>query len=172
MSKQAAAELLENLLGHDWNDQDDGGVHRLRLVDAALRDAVGQANAESTKLLIERDCLKDDLDGCNEVLTRLGVSEEDVAKDGIAASLEKVISGLKAPAEPEGDTVGELRDKLAQAVAKWTLYEQEYILPCFGWADEVGIDLEKLLKDNPGTNCVKCLVDELNRQVGALTRIE
>ena len=47
---------------------------------------------------------------------------------------------------------------------KWRLYENEYILPCFRWTKEQGIDLEKLVRDNPGHNCVELLVKELISQ--------
>ena len=41
---------------------------------------------------------------------------------------------------------------------KWREYERDYILPCFQWANEYGIDLRKLVRDNPGKNCVELLV--------------
>jgi hypothetical protein len=47
---------------------------------------------------------------------------------------------------------------------KWKEYEREYILPCFTWAKEYGIDLEKLVRDNAGHNCVELLVQELGRR--------
>ncbi len=44
---------------------------------------------------------------------------------------------------------------------KWIQYEQEYILPCFKWAKEAGIDLKNLVSKNPGHNCVELLIKEL-----------
>jgi RNase P subunit RPR2 len=44
---------------------------------------------------------------------------------------------------------------------KWQVYEREYILPCFDLAAKSDIDLPKLIKDNPGKNCVILLVEAL-----------
>lgn len=41
---------------------------------------------------------------------------------------------------------------------KWQEYEKNYILPCFIWAKESGLDLEAAVRDNPGHNCVELLV--------------
>lgn len=40
-------------------------------------------------------------------------------------------------------------------------YERDYILPCFKWAKEVGLDLEEAVRKNPGKNCVELLVEWL-----------
>lgn len=37
-------------------------------------------------------------------------------------------------------------------------YEQEYILPCFKWATEAGLDLRKAISKNAGHNCVEILI--------------
>jgi len=50
---------------------------------------------------------------------------------------------------------------------KWYDMEQNYIIPCFKWAEEVGIDLHQLVTDNPGHNCVELLVKELIKKIGA-----
>lgn len=47
------------------------------------------------------------------------------------------------------------------AVNKWQEYERDYILPCFGWARELGWDLEEMVRDNPSKNCVELLVRRL-----------
>lgn len=44
---------------------------------------------------------------------------------------------------------------------KWEDYERNYVVPCFAWAAEAGIDLQGLVKTNPGHNCVELLVREL-----------
>ena len=44
---------------------------------------------------------------------------------------------------------------------RWRMYEREYVLPCFGWAEAAGIDLEGLVRDHPGKNCVEHLVTVL-----------
>lgn len=54
---------------------------------------------------------------------------------------------------------------LAAAEAARDNYEREYILPCFTWARELGIDLQKLVLDNPGHNCVELLVKHLPEKV-------
>ncbi len=48
---------------------------------------------------------------------------------------------------------------------RWIVYEQEYILPCFEWAKEIGIDLRQLVADNPGRNCVNVLVHTLIERI-------
>lgn len=47
---------------------------------------------------------------------------------------------------------------------KWRDYETHYILPCFKWAKDSGIDLEALVRDNVGKNCVELLVAALQRE--------
>ena len=59
-------------------------------------------------------------------------------------------------AEIEGLKIG-----FKRANEKWRLYEEKYILPCFKWAEEEGIDLKKLVKENPGHNCVELLFKTL-----------
>jgi hypothetical protein len=48
---------------------------------------------------------------------------------------------------------------------KWRDYENDYILPCFEWAKELGWDLEKMVTDNPGHNCVELLVEQLRLEL-------
>jgi hypothetical protein len=43
-------------------------------------------------------------------------------------------------------------------------YERDYILPCFPWAKEAGIDLEALVGKNTGRTCVDLLVATLRRE--------
>ena len=52
-----------------------------------------------------------------------------------------------------------MKDELQQAAEKWQHYEREYILPCFDKAKKLGIDLEKLVRDNPGRNCVDLFIE-------------
>jgi hypothetical protein len=49
--------------------------------------------------------------------------------------------------------------------SKWQEYENEYILPCFQWARELGIDLEWMVRDKPGHNCVELLVSTLRKRI-------
>lgn len=49
--------------------------------------------------------------------------------------------------------------------SKWQEYEREYILPCFQWARELGFDLERMVIDNPGHNCVELLVSTLRKRL-------
>ena len=62
----------------------------------------------------------------------------------------------------EFDTVQVLRSKLDAMAAenkrnydKWWDYEQEYILPCFKWAKECGIDLPALVSEAKGNSTVR-----------------
>jgi hypothetical protein len=41
---------------------------------------------------------------------------------------------------------------------KWQDYERNYILPCFKWAEESGLDLRDAVTKNAGMNCVEILV--------------
>jgi hypothetical protein len=54
--------------------------------------------------------------------------------------------------------VAKLLSERDEAAAKWQKYEQGYILPCFKWAEESGLDLREAVSDNPGRNCVEILV--------------
>lgn len=51
---------------------------------------------------------------------------------------------------------------------KWRLYEREYILPAFSFAEAIGFDLQKAVFDNPGKNCVALLVEHLAFRAGLL----
>ena len=55
---------------------------------------------------------------------------------------------------------------------KWREYENEYILPCFRWARELGFDLERMVIDNPGHNCVELLVSTLRKCIPVHTLTE
>jgi hypothetical protein len=70
------------------------------------------------------------------------------------------------------DEVERLRKSLAAATAKWMVYEQEYILPCFDMATRCGIDLRGLLRENPGKNCVILLVERLRAEVEVRVALE
>jgi len=55
-----------------------------------------------------------------------------------------------------------LRNKLDAMTAenkrnfdKWWAYEQEYILPCFKWADQCGINLRDLVDEAKGNSTVR-----------------
>lgn len=53
-----------------------------------------------------------------------------------------------------------LQSELQQNREKWQTYEREYILPSFDWAREkLGLDLQKLVTDNPGKNCNQLLFE-------------
>lgn len=58
--------------------------------------------------------------------------------------------------------------ELAAASKKWLDYELEYILPCFRWAKECGIDLPALVAEAKG-NCVARLVGALREKLQAAT---
>ena len=65
-----------------------------------------------------------------------------------------------------------LKREFKRANEKWQLYEQKYILPCFKWAEEEGIDLKKLVKENPGKNCVELLVKTLKTIINEYNKME
>jgi hypothetical protein len=50
---------------------------------------------------------------------------------------------------------------------RWWDYEQNYILPCFKWATECGIDLDQLVREKAGKNCVELLADSLRAALTA-----
>jgi hypothetical protein len=54
-----------------------------------------------------------------------------------------------------------LHEKFLEATNKWQGYERDYILPCFKWAKEEGFELEPLVLDNPGKNCVEIFFNRL-----------
>jgi hypothetical protein len=60
--------------------------------------------------------------------------------------------------------------ELAQEVnyhrKKWQVYEQNYILHCFEIAKVEDIDLRKIIRENPGCNCVFVLMEELVKKYG------
>ena len=63
------------------------------------------------------------------------------------------------------DAIEQLANDKVAAIKKWCVYEQEYILPCFQWAEESDIDLPGLVRAKPGKNCVQLLVEELTVQL-------
>lgn len=52
-------------------------------------------------------------------------------------------------------------EKISYHKKKRIQYQQEYVLPCFELAKAEGIDLNQLVKDNPGKNCVRLLIERL-----------
>ena len=58
-----------------------------------------------------------------------------------------------------------LCDEAERDRMKWSNYEKNYILPCFVWASEMGIDLERVVADHEGHNCVELLVRELRMRI-------
>jgi hypothetical protein len=58
-----------------------------------------------------------------------------------------------------------LNTQLQYAKDKWQRYEDEFILPTFKWARQVGFDLQRAVRESPGDNCVKLLVDHLRAQI-------
>lgn len=69
-----------------------------------------------------------------------------------------------APAAAPAPTDAQLRSELAYERALVDDYERNYVLPTFTWAEEYGIDLQKLVMDNAGKNCVELLVRALAAQ--------
>jgi len=59
----------------------------------------------------------------------------------------------------------EVHEAMEAERSKWWAYEQEYILPCFKWAAEMGYDLEAAVRDKPGKNCVELLVEWLRSRL-------
>jgi hypothetical protein len=64
----------------------------------------------------------------------------------------RIQSDLAVTAKAEA---AELRLMLDAANEKWKTYERDYILPTFQWAKELGIDLEALVREKAGKNCVE-----------------
>ena len=67
------------------------------------------------------------------------------------------------------EDVNSLREDRDAASKKWQEYERDYILPCFRWARELGIDLERMVLDSPGHNCVELLVSTLRERAKVAT---
>jgi hypothetical protein len=57
------------------------------------------------------------------------------------------------------------REQTAYHESKWREYEREFILPQFDWAESVGIDLQALVRDNPGKNCSRLLFEVMEARV-------
>lgn len=55
--------------------------------------------------------------------------------------------------------------------AKWREYERDYVLPCFRWATDAGFDLEALVREKAGKNCVELFGERL-RQDRDAARVE
>ena len=60
-------------------------------------------------------------------------------------------------------TIDQLRRENVRLDDKWRDYEENYILPCFAWARDAGIDLPTLVSEAKG-NCVERLVQTLRAQ--------
>jgi len=71
------------------------------------------------------------------------------------------------PIDEDTTTLAEVIDRAVRAERKWQEYERDYILPCFKWAEESGLDLHKAVAENPGRNCVDLLVRWLQSRARA-----
>jgi len=74
--------------------------------------------------------------------------------------------------DPLRAEVDRLRADVAHLNERWQTYEREYILPCFTWARGAGIDLERLVRESPGRNCVDLFVHELMTRTGAPSGVD
>lgn len=63
------------------------------------------------------------------------------------------------------DDLDEVTEKLSAANMKWLDYETTYILPVFRWGKELDIDVERLVRENPGSNCVELFVATLRAKL-------
>lgn len=90
-------------------------------------------------------------DGSKRLIATGGLSEDD-ARLLVAGSAR----------------IANLQESLALATRKWTEYEQEYILPCFVWAERLGFDLRVLVSENPGKNCSELFAERAVARIAAL----
>jgi hypothetical protein len=93
-----------------------------------------------------------------------------IARNGRVMSTPEIIARIKEVSaeldqlRESADEIERLKGEVERLTAKYREYEQNYILPCFRWADEIGFDLREAVKDNTGKNCVELLVAELRRR--------
>jgi hypothetical protein len=59
------------------------------------------------------------------------------------------------------ERVVNLLDEQGRLNAKCQTYENSYILPVFQWAKGLGMNLEQVVKENPGKNCVELFFNAL-----------
>jgi hypothetical protein len=89
-----------------------------------------------------------------------------------------ILEDRKKRIEKMGATINDQRSALETATAdcdnwqereeaaekKWRYYENDFVLPMFRWARDMGFDLRKLVDDNPGKNCSELFHEEVLRR--------
>jgi hypothetical protein len=67
----------------------------------------------------------------------------------------------------DADIINSMSRRIIDLDEKWRFYENNYILPVFKWAAEMGIDLPALVVAGGG-NCVELFVRELRNRIKEL----
>ena len=174
-------EELRKLLLGEW-------AHRFNLADAERINAILAQPADTPKYFPAKDKYPEiECERCKflegelrAVETKIGIEnifEQGKAQgraDAVAAERREINDWIDARAREENgatitmpNAIVEERINILCSIVvaaergKWMMYEREYILPCFTWAKEYGIDLDKLVKEQSGKNCVELLVRSL-----------
>lgn len=119
--------------------------------------------APLSRILAERDALAEDAQSYASVCTELGIEYVQDQGPSYPGPLDAVLRAIREDRQARDA----LEARAVAAEAKWQDYEREYIVPCFRWADDAGIDLRALVASTPGHNCVELLVAELRMRAVA-----
>jgi hypothetical protein len=151
-----------------WGGEDGAGGSSARKLEpgdvAAAKGTIDALAATRSTALALRADEERDWRTFAFAKTREGSVWERASVQRLFATLD-AWRGFKA----EADTLRADRD---EARKKWQEYEREYVLPCFRWARELGLDLERMVIDSPGHNCVELLVSTLRKRTTSFTDIQ
>src|SRR6185503_2842392 len=134
-------------VGTTWEMDIDGGI--------VIRCAEHSLRSEATQVAVEA--------AATEVVQRVYGTAPDEFHDLVKLVSAIIAKHCAAPADASRSD--RLQRELTHAVKKWQEYERNYILPCFKWATECGIDLQQLVAENAGRNCEDLLVSQLRAEL-------
>ena len=173
MSDQRLREALEAWV--EWDDYHEGMYSTANPAVGKLMSQTRTALAQPVEPPAVTDATSDEsplcMSGCTASV--LGVTHAELCpnhgKPFLTCRATTAWQGnwnpknLVAPPTPAppGADLQAARELALEHERKWRTYEREYILPCFDWATEYGIDLRELVRRNPGKNCVELLVRAL-----------
>ncbi len=148
----------------------------LRMVEGDIRRLTAELAAERANketLRVDKEVLRADKEALSALVEtlreELRVSHADlktnreINKGALEVAL-KVTDSLRTDLEVASHN-------FIAANRKWQEYERDHILPCFRWATTLGIDLPRLVSENPGKNSTELFVQVLcDRASTALDR--
>ena len=162
-------ELHQKLLAHAQCEHPHEYAELVEVLkrESDLKEKLGYAEDDKVRLRADIQELKAEVTSKSEDWTSavsISVGKDKTIKE-LKAARDTALENNRLLVADYGKQADKLRAEVSRLNEKWRHYEREYINPTFEWAKELGIDLEQMVLDNPGKNCVQLLVMYLKDEV-------